>query len=1624
MATARAPKQWSLTKQETITTFEAWRQNLQYILSLDKNFAPFLVDGFTWGKKSITVPLRGLHDDDDHIPEASRRTAAQKCAHLELLLGQIANYCPIISRNTFVKNSTSINGIWQSIRQHFGFQTSGAHFLDLNNIRLELDERPEDLFQRLTSFVEDNLLRVDGSVRHHGEIPDVDEEMSPSLENLVVLMWLRLIHTDLPGLVKQRYGTELRSQTLASLKPEISQALDSLLEELNSTAEARVMRTAFDKAKTASRARREPVKKLKVCILCKQANRPYQHFLSRCTFSPQEDRLFMSRSRHITSVMIQSEDEEEEEYTSPSNDVSADSVVHSSRRVVTKQSPTLRVFHKHHPLVLTLDTGAEISMIKASVAHMIGAKVNKSNQTALQADGVTPLEIRGETHLTLSRDKYTLKLEALVVSDLDVDILAGIPFMTVNDISVRPAKHQIIMGGSYSVTYGPTAPDVPEHRVRRTQAYVLRADRVSTVVWPGSFIEVDTPPELKDTTLAVEPRSENGKSSESWIHPHVTESIGSKVRIVNASNEPQQVKRFEHVCQVRLTADNPSPVSEFHVPDREAKVSLTGKDHSSLYSSAVSLDPDNMLPSTIRKQFRDTLQAYDEVFSPNYKGYNGAVGHFESAVNMGPVQPPQRKGRVPQYAKDKLSELQDRFDELEEKGVFRKPEEVGVNVEYLNPSFLVKKPSGGYRLVTAFTDVAKYSKPQPSLMPDVDATLRNIAQWKYIIVTDLTSAFYQIPLSKDSMKYCGVVTPYRGVRVYTRCAMGMPGSETALEELMCRVLGDLVQEGCVSKLADDLYCGGNTPTELLSNWTRVLKALHQAGLCLSPHKTVICPKSTTILGWVWSGGSISASPHRISVLSTCHVPDTVRGLRSFIGAYKVLGRVVPKCSQYISPLEDAIAGLESRDPVEWTDPLRQSFSSAQKALSNNKTILLPGRQDQLWIVTDASVTKHGIGATLYVRRESQLHLAGFFSAKLRKHQVTWLPCEVEALSIAAAVKHFSPFIIQSNFNAHVLTDSKPCVQAIDKLCRGEFSASPRVTSFLSTISRYQVNVRHLAGSANIPTDFASRNAPECNEPKCQVCAFIVETEDSVVRATRVADVYNDLKRIPFTTRSAWLDVQSECPDLRRTHAHLKQGTRPSKKMTNVKDIKRYLGMASIAKDGLLVVRKQDPLSAPTEMIIVPRMALDGLLTALHIKLDHPSRHQLELVFRRNFYALDMTKAMDRISESCHVCASLKKVPNSLIEHSSEDPPETVGSTFAADVLKSNRQLILVVRESVTSFTTACIIETEKHTSLRDGLIQLLVGIYPLDGPPAVIRVDPAPGFCTLRDDEILRRYNIIIDIGRTKNVNKNPVAEKAIAELEDEILRQNPNGGPVSMLTLSVAVARLNSRLRVTGLSARELFTQRDQFTNEQLPLNDRDVILSKHQQRTENHPYSMKSKLRSKVIRKRPNVKTGDLVYLYSDKNKSQARSRYLVVSIDNEWCYIKRFTGNQLRSNSYKVKLDECFLVPLDAGLVDKRDIPHSPSQDEEEEEVNEMQMTNEAHKTESSYKDNSPSIPDNGVDLPINVDNTNIDMSPECVVASDINGGAFCESPVTPPEIIGSSRPRRTRDPPKYLRDYVCD
>ena len=88
------------------------------------------------------------------------------------------------------------------------------------------------------------------------------------------------------------------------------------------------------------------------------------------------------------------------------------------------------------------------------------------------------------------------------------DILAGIPFMLTNDISVRPAKQQILIGDT-SIVHCGTSPSDSPICVRRIQAYILKPEATS-VIWPGSYLELALPPGLQsECTLAIEFRTDN-----------------------------------------------------------------------------------------------------------------------------------------------------------------------------------------------------------------------------------------------------------------------------------------------------------------------------------------------------------------------------------------------------------------------------------------------------------------------------------------------------------------------------------------------------------------------------------------------------------------------------------------------------------------------------------------------------------------------------------------------------------------------------------------------------------------------------------------------------------------------------------------------------------------------------------------------------------------------------------------------------------------------------------------------------------------------------------------------------------------------------------------------------------
>ena len=282
-----------------------------------------------------------------------------------------------------------------------------------------------------------------------------------------------------------------------------------------------------------------------------------------------------------------------------------------------------------------------------------------------------------------------------------------------------------------------------------------------------------------------------------------------------------------------------------------------------------------------------------------------------------------------------------------------------------------------------------------------------------------------------------------------------------------------------------------------------------------------------------------------------------------------------------------------------------------------------------------------------------------------------------------------------------------------------------------------------------------------------------------------------------------------------------------------------------------------------------------------------------------------------VVDHCELCRSLATLPKEYHPQSSVDLPISPCKTFSADVVRRFRQKIFVLRETFSSFTITSLISGEDHVVLRSILIQTISQIRPNPQTTALVRVDNAPGFVALHKDVQLGKLNIILDDGRRHNPNKNPVIDKGIQELITEILKYTEEAGPVTAEILAIVTNQLNSRIRGRGLTSWEILYQRDHNSGAQLDIDDKTLATLQENTRLSNQISSAKHKAVGGNVVQPAKVVPGSLVYIKKDGDKTRGRDRYIVVSVSDNDCVLKKLLKSQIMQKEHHLKLTEIMLV-----------------------------------------------------------------------------------------------------------------
>ena len=120
-----------------------------------------------------------------------------------------------------------------------------------------------------------------------------------------------------------------------------------------------------------------------------------------------------------------------------------------------------------------------------------------------------------------------------MVEQLDVDILTETIFLARNDVTVRPSKKQITVGGADIIYYATDECNAYVASMRRTQASLLR-NSGKTVILPGDYLELHITCDVNTGTLcALEPRLDSRRPERAWPPPQEILSINGALRVAN-----------------------------------------------------------------------------------------------------------------------------------------------------------------------------------------------------------------------------------------------------------------------------------------------------------------------------------------------------------------------------------------------------------------------------------------------------------------------------------------------------------------------------------------------------------------------------------------------------------------------------------------------------------------------------------------------------------------------------------------------------------------------------------------------------------------------------------------------------------------------------------------------------------------------------------------------------------------------------------------------------------------------------------------------------------------------------------------------------------------------------------
>ena len=537
-----------------------------------------------------------------------------------------------------------------------------------------------------------------------------------------------------------------------------------------------------------------------------------------------------------------------------------------------------------------------------------------------------------------------------------------------------------------------------------------------------------------------------------------------------------------------------------------------------------------------------------------------------------------------------------------------------------SPTFCVRKPTGGWRVVHAFNKLNAATIPSQTPIPRKDVIINGMSGSKIFSAIDLRDGFYQILMRESDIPLTAVSTPSGMLWEWLVMPQGLKNAPATFNRLVQTAMRR--HRAYAPSYFDDIFVHSLEVKDHLEHLRAVFETMREYKLYSNLKKCLFFMEEIPVLGCYVGAKGVRADHEKVKAVADWPVPTDVRTLRKWLGLANYMHRYAKDYAQMAKPLTDL---LRKDTGWEWTPQCQEAFDAIKKSLVQAPILALPDYSRPFSVVCDAS--DFAIGCALMQQdSENRSRVIAYQSRQLKAAELNYPVHDKELLAIKYALM---------KFRVHLL-GGKPFVVYTDHASLRTAIKSPhlsqRMARWLAFFAEYDFKVEYKPGKENILADALSRR-PD------------LETAVQSVRANGVDDSAIDLNTVSVTVLtnnlSEELKLAYKVDDFCSAMiAHLQDPAAPAP--ANI------LAQASrfSFSEGLLW-HQVSPGDVMTTVVPNDDSLRERILREFHDVpyAGHLGREKTYVAVSRHFWWKHLIKWVTTYVKTCEVCQRVKPAPS-------------------------------------------------------------------------------------------------------------------------------------------------------------------------------------------------------------------------------------------------------------------------------------------------------------------------------------------------------------------------------------------